>query len=1365
MLKKIAIGFGVFVALIVVALFAVPALIDWNGYKPRVAAAVKDATGRDLVIEGDLSVTILPRVRFSADRVKFANAPGAEPAYMATVDRVEGEVALLPLVGRTIVVERLVVERPQADLQIDERGNPNWAFAAPDRDGMHRGRDGRAADDGEFGGDVRIENARIVGGRVTFADARTGQKVDMRDIEIGLSVPGLADVAVFDARMAVNDDPVRARFTLDTPRRLLAGEKATAEFAFDAPKARANYQGGVQNRPVPGLDGTFELDIPSVGTLVAWLGRPLPSDQPDPGPVRARAVFDADGPRIALTEAILFGEDLKAEASGSIDLSGPAPKVVLKVESGVLNVDRYLPPPAAEPIRTLPPRPATGPADAPHANPLAALSDEALDLDMLRRGEVDIDVRIEGIRAMGFAIGPTEFGARLRDGRFEADLSRLELYGGVVKAATRLDATGAALTLDTRASVDKVDMGALAKAAAPTEQAPVAGVVSATLEASGTGESPRRLAESLKGRLTADLGGMNVRDAAAAALSGLKLDLVLPGVGAPPRLTADFVYNREKVSVQAQTSPLPRVVSGDRFDLDASVRASLLTASYTGAVIKAPVAGLDGSFNLDAPSAAKIAAWLGRPLEGQPDPGPIKARAVFAGDGGRVVLREATLASAGLDATARGSWEMKGDVTHLTLDVKGGVLDLDRFVGPAAPPRQAPRATAGRGDPNPLAALPNDPIDSSALRTLDADVKLDLAGIRGAGQSLGRVVLAARIERGVVSVKLDEVALHGGRVGGTIRADASGRALAVDAALQASGIRIGDVLQAAGGPPALTGTVAADLSARSQGASARALADNLAAKLGVKLSGGGAEGAQLPVSALDLALALAGPGKPASLRLGAVYNGESVTATGTVADQTAALSGARFPASFTLASAPLSAAFEGTVQQAPLPRLDGRVNVDIASVGRLASWLGQPIDPKQPDPGPLKIAATLTADGPRIAVRQASIDGRALKATAEGSLDTTASPRRFGAKVVVQEADLDAYLPPPTTGTQIRQGQAAADAGWSDEPIDLAALRENVGEVDVTLNAVRYRGLAIEQGRLTASVKDGALTASLSEIRTAGGTIGGRATLADTGRGAKLAYDAKASGLAARPLLTAFAGTDRLSGTAGFAAKGTGSGRSQRDLMASLDGDGSFKFVDGAIHGVNIAALLRQVGAAGLSSSAEADQKTDFAELSGSYVIRKGIVENRDLRMLAPLVRLAGGGTVDLPRQTMDYTVDATLVATLHGQGGRDDLAGIPIPLRISGPWTSPRYDVQWNRMLQNIAKDPERLKNLPASLRDLAKGSGINLPIPGTGTGTGSGTGGAVGDVLRALPGVGGALGGGAGTGATGGATGGTADPLRGLL
>ena len=89
-------------------------------------------------------------------------------------------------------------------------------------------------------------------------------------------------------------------------------------------------------------------------------------------------------------------------------------------------------------------------------------------------------------------------------------------------------------------------------------------------------------------------------------------------------------------------------------------------------------------------------------------------------------------------------------------------------------------------------------------------------------------------------------------------------------------------------------------------------------------------------------------------------------------------------------------------------------------------------------------------------------------------------------------------------------------------------------------------------------------------------------------------------------------------------------------------------------------------------------EKTDFAELSGSYVITKGLLTNQDLQMLAPLVRINGAGDVDLPPQTLDYGVEAKLVSSLEGQGSKKGLVGIAIPIRATGPWAKPAIQVDW---------------------------------------------------------------------------------------
>jgi AsmA protein len=252
---------------------------------------------------------------------------------------------------------------------------------------------------------------------------------------------------------------------------------------------------------------------------------------------------------------------------------------------------------------------------------------------------------------------------------------------------------------------------------------------------------------------------------------------------------------------------------------------------------------------------------------------------------------------------------------------------------------------------------------------------------------------------------------------------------------------------------------------------------------------------------------------------------------------------------------------------------------------------------------------------------------------------------------------------------------------------------------------------------------------SIDELKLADGTVGATATLDASGKVAALNYQISVAGIQSRPLLKAFADMDRLSGKADFEAKGKARGGNQKELVGSLNGDGRFKFLDGAIHGINLAAALRKVKTLGLGSSEK--EKTDFAELSASFVIKNGVLDNRDFKMLAPLIRLSGEGLVLMPPRTIDYQVEAKLVASLKGQGGGDALSGLPIPIRLQGPWDNLAYKVDWKSVFSDAAKDPERLKNMPEDLRQMGKNFGVDMPIseiPGTGK---------LSDVIKSVPGL----------------------------
>jgi len=128
--------------------------------------------------------------------------------------------------------------------------------------------------------------------------------------------------------------------------------------------------------------------------------------------------------------------------------------------------------------------------------------------------------------------------------------------------------------------------------------------------------------------------------------------------------------------------------------------------------------------------------------------------------------------------------------------------------------------------------------------------------------------------------------------------------------------------------------------------------------------------------------------------------------------------------------------------------------------------------------------------------------------------------------------------------------------------------------------------------------------------------------------------------------------------------------------VQSINGNGDFAISNGAVAGFNLGGALRELQEGNIPNiEASPSQKTDFSALTGSYVIADGVARNEDLKLAGPAVRATGSGTIDLPARSLDYTVKPTLVASAEGEGGEQDLAGIEVPVHVTGPWSAPKIE------------------------------------------------------------------------------------------
>ncbi|WP_419785119.1 AsmA family protein [Pseudodesulfovibrio sp.] len=147
--------------------------------------------------------------------------------------------------------------------------------------------------------------------------------------------------------------------------------------------------------------------------------------------------------------------------------------------------------------------------------------------------------------------------------------------------------------------------------------------------------------------------------------------------------------------------------------------------------------------------------------------------------------------------------------------------------------------------------------------------------------------------------------------------------------------------------------------------------------------------------------------------------------------------------------------------------------------------------------------------------------------------------------------------------------------------------------------------------------------------------------------------------------------------------KGTLSCEGERvtPMLASTNGKFNLNLADGVFPGVDLLGLAKKAQASqqkeGTVVAADSDS-TKFGSISGSGVIKNGVMENRDLDVKAPGWRAAGVGAVSLPTGKINYLLKVKLVASTTGQGGKsgNDMLGIMVPVRVTGNVADPRYSV-----------------------------------------------------------------------------------------
>jgi len=304
---------------------------------------------------------------------------------------------------------------------------------------------------------------------------------------------------------------------------------------------------------------------------------------------------------------------------------------------------------------------------------------------------------------------------------------------------------------------------------------------------------------------------------------------------------------------------------------------------------------------------------------------------------------------------------------------------------------------------------------------------------------------------------------------------------------------------------------------------------------------------------------------------------------------------------------------------------------------------------------------------------QAEVAGKFDESTLKAKIGlTNFAPLKANFDATIDRLNVDRYLAP---------GRKDAKP---DERVDLAALKGKSVSGKVAIGALTARRIKLENVKAELKLEGGKLEVSPHTASLYGGTLSG--VLAADANGNRIQVKETAHNVAVGALLRDAAQKDVLEGRGNLSLDVRTAGGTVTALKKALAGSARVEMKDGAIKGINLADSARNLKSALGAKQTKADpsQKTDFSEMSASFKIANGVAHNDDLKAASPFLRLGGAGNLDIGNNTIDYLAKATLAATTKGQGGRDvsNVAGITIPVKLSGALDSPNWNVDYSALV-----------------------------------------------------------------------------------
>lgn len=394
-----------------------------------------------------------------------------------------------------------------------------------------------------------------------------------------------------------------------------------------------------------------------------------------------------------------------------------------------------------------------------------------------------------------------------------------------------------------------------------------------------------------------------------------------------------------------------------------------------------------------------------------------------------------------------------------------------------------------------------------------------------------------------------------------------------------------------------------------------------------------------------------------------------------------------------------------------VPNFDFAVTVPEFSPRKILAQLGQelPFEPADPKVlGAVAVSLNLRGTPQNIVVSDGKLKLDDAQATFSAQASELDKPN-LKADLNLDGIDLDRYLPPPTT----KEPGAASPGTPSADPIakktDYAQLRRLVLDARFKAGELKAKNARMQNLEVRVSARNGIIQLDPLKLDLYQGSLAGTGTLNVQKDIPATAMALALNGIQAGPLIKDVMAKELIEGTMAADIGLNFTGDSPDSIRQTLGGKGDLRFTDGAIVGIDLASMVRNVKTAfGLAQQPSEKPRTDFAELQLPYTITNGLFKTDASRLASPLLRVLVAGTADLAKETLDFRVEPKFVATIQGQGDTTQRKGILVPVMVSGSFESPTFTPDLKAILEQridqSLPDKEALKKMVPTKKEADK-------------------------------------------------------------